>query len=75
MDKLKQNEGYLFPDTYLIPTEADIDSVISIERTKHSKKPEEFYGIIEEMYQGKKIELFSRKQRKGWEMWGLEVSK
>ncbi len=28
--KLEANEGYLFPDTYLLPKEADIDTVISI---------------------------------------------
>jgi len=40
VDKLKQNEGYLFPDTYLIPTEADIDSVISIMRNNFNTKVE-----------------------------------
>lgn len=31
-ERLVQNEGYLFPDTYLIPKNADIDLIISIMR-------------------------------------------
>ena len=29
-EKLAANEGFLFPDTYLIPKEADIDTIVSI---------------------------------------------
>ncbi len=29
-EKLDENEGYLFPDTYLIPRDADVDTVISL---------------------------------------------
>ena len=51
------------------------DSVVTEERTEHSKKPELFYEIIETLYtHGKRIELFSRKTRKGWSQWGNEVS-
>ncbi len=51
-----------------------IDSVVSIERTGHSEKPECFRGIINELYpEGKRVELFSRKKRDGWEAWGNEA--
>jgi N6-adenosine-specific RNA methylase IME4 len=47
------------------------DSVQSIERTEHSVKPEEFRDIIDTLYtRGNKIELFSRKQVEGWDVWG-----
>jgi N6-adenosine-specific RNA methylase IME4 len=46
------------------------DSVLSVEKTEHSKKPEEFYNIIETLYSGKKIELFARNKRVGWDCWG-----
>jgi len=47
------------------------DSVQSIERKKHSEKPEEFRAIIETLYpHGKRLELFARKQSKGWEVYG-----
>lgn len=48
-------------------------SCINAKVGKHSSKPNEFYGIIETMYEGKKIELFSRNKREGWESWGNEV--
>jgi N6-adenosine-specific RNA methylase IME4 len=52
-----------------------IDSVQTIERTRHSVKPDKFYEIIERMYpSGPKLELFQRgKARKGWSNWGLEA--
>jgi len=47
------------------------DSVQSIERTEHSKKPEEFYDIIETIYpNGERIEMFARQPRKGWKAYG-----
>lgn len=50
------------------------DSVVSIERTKHSEKPDYFRKLIEKMYpDGKKLELFGRKQVKGWTVYGNEA--
>lgn len=47
------------------------DSVQSIERTEHSKKPEEFYNIIETIYlNGERLEMFARQPRKGWKAYG-----
>jgi len=49
-------------------------SVLKVPVKKHSEKPEEVYGLIENMYpNARKIELFARKIREGWEAWGLEV--
>lgn len=51
------------------------DSVQSIERTEHSKKPNEFRQIIETLYPiGNKLELFGREKIKGWEVFGNELS-
>lgn len=50
------------------------DSVQSIERTEHGKKPSEFYEIIETIYpNGKKIELFARGKREGWDGYGHQA--
>jgi len=50
------------------------DSVYTEDRTEHSKKPDYFYGLIEEMYpSGKKIELFSRTKREGWNSYGNQL--
>lgn len=50
------------------------DSVQSIERTAHSKKPEEFRKIIESLYvHGKKLELFAREEHEGWTVYGNQL--
>jgi N6-adenosine-specific RNA methylase IME4/ParB-like chromosome segregation protein Spo0J len=47
------------------------DSVQSIERTEHSKKPDEFYGFIETIYtHGERLEMFARRPRDGWKGYG-----
>lgn len=38
IEVLKNNEGYLFPDTYLFPLEADVDSIVSIMRNNFNAK-------------------------------------
>lgn len=49
-------------------------SVIEAPRREHSRKPDETYEIIEQMYpELPKIELFARNARKGWAAWGNEV--
>lgn len=50
------------------------DSVQSIEREKHSKKPGVFRDIINTIYpNGNRIELFAREKPLGWDVWGNEV--
>lgn len=45
-------------------------------RREHSRKPEEFYRIAERMLpKARKVELFSRTNRPGWESWGNEAGK
>jgi ParB/RepB/Spo0J family partition protein len=49
-------------------------SVIEARRGVHSEKPEIVYTIIEEMFPtARKLELFARKKRDGWEAVGLEI--
>ncbi|MDG5816958.1 MT-A70 family methyltransferase [Chitinispirillales bacterium ANBcel5] len=44
--------------------------VITAKRGKHPEKPDDVYRIIEKAYPTlKKIELFARKDRKGWKRW------
>ena len=50
------------------------NSVVSIKRTEHSRKPKEFRDMIEKMYDhGRKLQLFSRKVVPGWDMVGNEI--
>lgn len=47
------------------------DSVVSIERTEHSRKPAYFRELIDELYPiGERIELFAREAADGWDVWG-----
>ncbi len=44
-------------------------------RGKHSEKPKEFYDIVESMTPGdERLELFARRKRPGWTVWGDEVA-
>ena len=40
---------------------------------EHSRKPDEFYELIEMAGLRPRIELFARSRRKGWDCWGNEV--
>lgn len=84
-DKLKIGMGYYFRNRHEllligkkgalpVPNPKDrVSSVLEIPRGKHSKKPVEFYTILENMYpDATKIEIFSRIDRKGWDTWGFE---
>ena len=49
-------------------------SVIHAPRREHSRKPDEAYALIEQMYpELPKIELFARQARPRWEAWGNEA--
>lgn len=50
------------------------DSVVTVERGKHSEKPEVFREMIDTLYPyGNRIELFARKSVSGWDAYGNEV--
>lgn len=42
-------------------------------RGTHSRKPDAFYDLVERMSPGPYIDLFARRQRPGWDVWGDEV--
>ena len=42
-------------------------------RGRHSKKPEDFYSLVEKVSPGPYLEMFARNRRDGWEAWGNEV--
>lgn len=41
---------------------------------EHSHKPEEQYAVIERCSPGPYLELFARRNRPGWDVWGNEVT-
>lgn len=40
---------------------------------KHSRKPEAFLDLVEQVSPGPYLELFARRQRIGWDTWGNEA--
>lgn len=54
----------------------DVRQLIVAPSLGHSRKPVEQYDRLERLYGDvKRIELFARNTRKGWESWGNEVGK
>lgn len=84
-DKEKIGMGYYFRQQHellLVATrgkprapdpESRVSSVFREKRGRHSEKPQCIYEALEKMYAGKvKLEMFCRKARKGWQVWGNE---
>jgi len=38
----------------------------------HSRKPEEFYQLVDSLCIGRKLDYFGRKRREGWDIYGTE---
>lgn len=56
------------------PPELRASSVIQAERGEHSAKPEEVHALIERAYPTlPKVEMFARKPRDGWHVWGNQA--
>ena len=68
---------FYLPGRMLMPykeTRGKYATVLREQAVKHSKKPECAYEMLEDMFPGaRKIELFARNTRPGWESWGKEV--
>ena len=48
-------------------------TIIREKRREHSRKPEAFYSLVEQLCPGSKVEMFSRTNRDGWAAWGAEA--
>jgi N6-adenosine-specific RNA methylase IME4 len=42
-------------------------------RGRHSRKPDEFYEMVETVGHDPRLEMFAREQREGWAVWGDEA--
>lgn len=57
-----------------MPPQGRPKSVVTAPVTEHSRKPDEFYSVIESMYPGGAyLELFARRTRDNWVAFGNEV--
>jgi N6-adenosine-specific RNA methylase IME4 len=49
--------------------------IINEPRREHSRKPEQFYEMVEEICYGNKVEFFAREARDGWSSLGNDTNK
>ena len=75
---MSRNEFCLIGKIGKIPTPRGARNVKQYhkeKRTRHSSKPHEFRERIEEMFPNqKKLEMFARVKKPGWDVWGNEIS-
>jgi N6-adenosine-specific RNA methylase IME4 len=48
-------------------------TVIPAPLREHSRKPDEFFTLVDALCPGTKVELFAREPREGWAAWGAET--
>lgn len=46
---------------------------LATQKREHSRKPDEFYDIVESCSPGPYLELFARGARPGWDVWGNQA--
>jgi N6-adenosine-specific RNA methylase IME4 len=60
---------------FAIPAAVREPNVVMATRSRHSAKPDEFYALLDRLFPGaRKIDVFARRQRDGWDVWGDEVN-
>ena len=50
-------------------------TLLTADTREHSRKPDDFYALVERLCPGSKVEMFSRETRPGWAVWGAETGK
>lgn len=55
------------------PKVRNVRSRIEAVTGRHSEKPDQFYGLVEQLAEGPYLELFARKERPGWTCLGNEL--
>lgn len=52
------------------------DAVVDGLAREHSRKPDEFYSLMEKLVpHGRRADIFARRRRPGWDCWGNELDK
>lgn len=46
---------------------------LATQKREHSRKPDEFYDIVESCSPGPYLEMFARGKRRGWSVWGNQA--
>lgn len=60
--------------SYRVPPALRKPNVVLARRRAHSEKPQEFYDLVESTSPGqRRLDVFARQARAGWDVWGNEV--
>ena len=51
------------------------NTVLQAPSREHSRKPDEFYALVDGLCVGRKLDYFSRESRPGWAQFGNDVAK
>ena len=51
-----------------------IPSTVEANKSIHSKKPDEFYKMVEQRSKGPYLDMFARNTRPGWSVWGDDIT-
>lgn len=57
----------------IYPSRKAIPTSFAFKSPRHSAKPDEFYEMVAAAYSGPRIDLFARKDRAGYDVWGNEA--
>jgi N6-adenosine-specific RNA methylase IME4 len=57
----------------MVPDSKPLASWFTAPKRAHSRKPDEFYAIAEQVSPGPRLELFARRAWPGWDSWGSEL--
>jgi N6-adenosine-specific RNA methylase IME4 len=56
-----------------IPTAIRQPTLFAAHKGRHSEKPDRFYELVERVSPEPRLELFARRRRFGWDVWGDEA--
>lgn len=71
---VQTTEHVLFARRGTLPARRRVDTTwFPWPRRDHSVKPIEFFDMVEDVSPGPYLELFARRERPGWDVWGNEV--
>lgn len=50
-------------------------TVLTAPLREHSRKPDEFFSMVNDLCVGRKLDFFSREKREGWDQFGNDVGR
>ncbi len=53
----------------------DQSTIFEAQSREHSRKPDEFYNLVDDLCAGRKLDYFSREKRGGWSQFGNDCAR